>query len=180
MTRAKHQMPIKPALANALAFLNIDALDQQETPAPTEAVQVRYRHDGRKRITVEQCRRRKQDARIFEGMTLAQESAFDLIYSGWRALASDVMTRCGFDLLRVDGSRESYNPEAAADLAHRYYRWARACRGEGIGNASILYIIAEGRGLRDAEKMYRMAHGTAKPNLIAGLDLYCKMWGMRY
>lgn len=168
---------------NHRAFIDTDPVDHAAKHRPTEPFNIRPTGEIRGgkviRSRPELVQRRKQDARIFKDMTPAQESAFELIGYGWRALGSDVMLKSGFDVLRVDGGRRSINPERAAQIAKQYMDWAKACPVNEVSVNPIINIIGWAAPMRATERLYRMKNGTAKPNLINGLELYIEMWGAR-
>lgn len=170
-------------MTNYRAFIDTDTVDFQALHHPTEPYNLRPTGEIRGgrvvRSRPEMVQRRKQDARIFKDMTPAQESAFELIYYGWRALSSDVIMKSGFDILRVDGGRRTIDPERTAEMASRYYAWAKACPENDVHVASVINVVCQVASLRASERLYRKRNGWAKPNLINGLELYIKMWGAR-
>jgi hypothetical protein len=168
---------------NYRAHIDTDAVEYAARNHPTENYNLRPTGEIRGGRVVRQrpelVQRRKLDARIFKNMTPAQETAFELIYYGWKVRASDVAMKSGFNLLRVDGGRKQVNPERAAEMSRRYFEWAKACAGEGIRNAPIIFMISECQGVKATAKLYRMDDKRVMPNLLAGLDLYCELHGMR-
>ena len=164
---------------NHRAFIDTDPVDHAAKHRPTEPFNIRPTGEIRGGRVVRQrpelVQRRKQDARIFKDMTPAQESAFELIGYGWRALGSDVMLKSGFDVLRVDGGRRSINPERSAQIAKQYLDWAKACPENDVRVSPILNIIGWAAGVTATAKLYKMDNKRVMPNLLAGLDLYDKM-----
>ena len=175
---------------NHRAFIDTDPVDHAARYRPTEDFNIRPTGEIRGgklvRTRPELVQRRKQDARIFKDMTPAQESAFELIGYGWRAMGSDVMLKSGFDVLRVDGGRRSVNPERTAQIAKQYLDWAKTCPHhewkdeagkivKGVKLNPILNIIGWAASVSATARLYKMRKADVKPNLIAGLDLYDKM-----
>lgn len=164
---------------NIRAHIDIDATAIAAKNYPTEPYNLRPTGEIRGgkvvRTRPEMVQRRKQDARIFEKMSPAQETAFELINYGWRALASDVMMKSGFNLLRVDGGRRSINPERTAQMANDYLAWAKACPAHDVRVSPILFMIGDGAGVMATARMYRMDNKRVMPNLLAGLELYNMM-----
>ncbi len=152
--------------------------DWQEAHAPTERVILR--DDGGRRVG--SARRRKVDARLWESFTPDQERAARRIQETAARITAGTEARIG----RYDGMPAGGTPGVPGDdpdaeqlraLKDRYTAWVRACRDEGVSHAAVLDVLLFGQSCRATDRARRKRKGWAKANLMAGLDLYCRLAG---
>lgn len=144
----------------------------QETHSPTEAGTA-----SRGARTTESHRRRIVDARLWEGMTPAQQDAAIVL-----SRAYEMMTRglgyAASNWQRIPGSRNPSNISTThARLVTEYVDWTKRCHQRDISHAMILDILVFGVSLAHSDRDRRVRKGTSRKNLLEGLSLYCEMKG---
>lgn len=159
----------------ALGLVSLDALHWQERHSPTETIEVRITSERSK----VQTRRRKQDARLYDGLTSHQIKAMENIDAGFRALTQGGgMSKMRFEARIPAG--DSPAPGQRHDWLERtYMEWHRQTQIEGgINGAAVLDIVVFGKGTGAVDKLRKKRKGWARENLIEeGLKLYCKICG---
>lgn len=148
--------------------------DWQEKQAPTEKVMVQITGTRLR----QQGRRRKMDARLIEAIGPERERAMDEICAARRILTEGM----GGLVMRYDQEVRggaAASSESADDyrqrLIRQYTDWGRACAVNGIHRSAVMQIISDGHSPSAVDKGLRKGNGWAKDNLIAGLDLYCRL-----
>ena len=152
----------------------ITPFDFQEQHSPTKAETARL--GNRQHATP---RRRKMDARLWNGLsTHQQEAALRIEFT------CQLMTRgLGFrtsspHLERVSGGKAPERHSEYHDHLTKFYmEWATACQREGFSHAAGLDILVFGKSCRMVDTARHRRKGWARNNLDDTLNLYCKMKG---
>ena len=164
---------------NLRAFVSIDAVDHAAAHHPVEPFSIRDQgviQQGRVvRAPPRRVQRRRQDARIFQDMTAAEERAFELINLGWRFRVGDTLPRSNFSLLRIDKTSSPGNDDATVRIARNYTSWSAACRKADIRTDLALCVICEAESVTATARKYRVRPSVIVPNLLAALGLYVDM-----
>jgi hypothetical protein len=121
--------------------------------------------------------RRVVDARLWEGMTAAQQDAaveivnsYDMMTSGMGYVTSNWQ--------RIPGCRGSGNiAEAHARMMNFYMEWARKCAVQKISHAMVVDVLCCGFPCRLIDRDRRLKNGATQKNLLRGLSLYCELRG---
>ncbi len=128
------------------------------------------------------CHRRILDSRLWDGLEVIQQDAAISIEKSFRLLSSGT----GYsksDLTKIGQAsfidRGLNDTEFHAEITNRYIEWTKLCLENRISHAIILDVLVFGKSLSLIDCERRVRKGTAKLNLIEGLDLYCKIrgWG---
>ncbi|MFD1381453.1 hypothetical protein [Fodinicurvata halophila] len=138
MTRAQARRRLALQRATAASETAAPAA-WQERQAPTTAVEVRLgqrlerQGDGRLAlVTLSQVRtrRRRVDARLWDGLSHEEQAAAECIWQAFAVLARGMgLASCALPRERVDGTPA--DGEGARRLVDLYFRWARRCTAEG-------------------------------------------------
>lgn len=145
----------------------------QERHSPTAPVKLRL---GAQR-TQESATRRLLDARLWEGLTNAQQDAAMEIAQAFHWLTGSQGYK-KMNLLRIPGARRPEDfSAAAADTSKTYFSWARLCGQQKLSHAMTIDILAMGFSCREVDRTRRQRRGTARQNLALCLDLYCQLRG---
>ena len=140
---------------------------RQERRAPT------------RRSSEADARRRIVDARLWEAMSTSEQVAAAAIAFSFERMSRGI----GFassDWTRIPGARGHGNgTEEEARLITIYTDWATACARQKISHAMVLDVLCFGHACRTVDRNRRLKNGTARENLMLGLQLYCKIrgWG---
>ncbi len=148
--------------------------DFQEDRTPTETVELRAGAQGR---TVERCRRRVTDARLWEGMSVPQQDAAVEIERAFALISRGVGYRISNPYApRVDHGRTNANERQGIVVAG-YVSWANDCMKAKLSHAAALDILGFGKTCREVDRERRVRKGWARENLSECLFLWCKMRG---
>ena len=158
---------------------NDDVIAWQEQHSPTEPVMVtlataiQINVDGKTFKVVRQqqlCRRRRDDARLFESLSEKQQRAFELIGMAFRAVTQG----CGWNIRSMEaiGRGTSSFSEHQLELRDHYRAWVDKCRKAGLHIGMSLDIVAFGLSCRAIDSERRVRKGTARLNLAECLDLW--------
>ena len=147
----------------------------QETHSPTEAVTLRQGAERR----LWQSQRRIVDARLWATLEGRRQDAALQIAHAFEAMSRGL----GYTLSnweRLPGARSHNNAsEAHARLVGDYAEWAKRCALAKISHAMVLDILVFGKGLKQSDGERRMRKGSARKNLLKGLEIYCHLKGWR-
>lgn len=145
----------------------------QERHSPTEPLtarqpQLRNLADVRRRVT---------DARLWDGMSGAQQDAAQEIAFAFESMSQGL----GFTTVnweRLPGCRGPNNAvECREKLLGDYVAWARGCHRAGISHSMIIDVLVFGFACRALDRDRRVRSGWSRRNLANGLALYCRMKG---
>lgn len=153
---------------------NREPADWQERHSPTEAVNVRF--DTAKRTTIEICRRRIVDARLWDAMRAEEQTAAERIYCGFVLISGPSLVKC-VTLERVDGKTANGAANGIRDLSDDYWDWAKTAQRERVRVAEVLDILVFGKSCAQVDRERRQRKGVARGNLFDGLGVYCAMRG---
>ena len=157
------------------AYAEMEPADWQETHSPTEAVEVTISKGTRR--TQERCRRRKEDARIWEAMTPNQERAAVWIHAALSQVLGDVAVR----ISRYDQGRRgvdhSDDPEWHARLREGYRQWVAAALDSGFVASDVIQILGHGETLSEQDERIRQRKGRAKQHLLHALQEFIVLQG---
>ena len=149
--------------------------DWQETHSPTEAVEVTISKGTRR--TQERCRRRKEDARIWEAMSPNQERAAVWIHAALAQVLGDVAVRISrYDQGRR-GTSHSDDPEWQARLREGYRKWAAVALDRGFVVSDVNQILGHGETLSEQDERIRQRKGRAKQHLLHALQEFVVLQG---
>lgn len=169
-------------MTNPYAFMDIDALEHQAKYHPTADASVREQgtvKNGRVVRTTKQVQRRVVELKIWDDLDPAQTEAAQGIYRGWfiRTYPAQAKTMNLGD--RVDGAGS--NPDWQIQQSQKYDAWVDECRRmNAVRSINLcLAVFCNGFSMRNAGLMVRMDTKKVKPELVEGLDIYCKVNGMR-
>lgn len=115
--------------------------------------------------------RSKPDKRLFEAMTVDQETAFVKIQAAHSIMNSGL----GAKIQRYDDGGKvtgSGDVESGAVLLGHYRAWREMCQKRGISGLMAEDVIIWGDSPHASDVGRKMAHGTAKKNLLACLDAW--------
>lgn len=167
----------------ALKLDELEPTDWQEMHSPTETVMVKIDQKRRR----EQCRRRKQDARLWEAIEEVPngERAVYWIVGGYQAATGPVNTASSImDLLmkisRSTGtasSDESEWAEKQGKMISALHEWGKECLKRGVSFAACMDIIGHGMGLREVDALRRKQNGWSRQNLVDGISLFVELQG---
>jgi hypothetical protein len=151
--------------------------DHQEKHSPTENFSLPPEESAQKQ-EIHSNQRRIVDARLWGAMTAIQQiAAMDIAVT-----VESLSAGLGFakvDLNHVRGSAGGNASEAHGHKIRAYFEWAQKCHHLKISHAMILDILVFGHSCRQADRDRRVRAGSARQNLMDGLDLYCKLQGWR-
>lgn len=147
--------------------------DRQETHSPTETVMLRL--TASREVAV--SRRRITDARLWDAMTPAQQSAaiaiadsHELIGRGLGYVASNWQ--------RIPGCRSPSNvSEAHARMVSTYMDWAKACAKQKVSHSLTVDVLCYGFSCRMIDRDRRLRSGATRKNLLCALALYVELCG---
>ena len=153
----------------------------QERHSPTVPVTVRMQvydpASGRiVRQEVQQTRRRKSDARIWEQMSGEQEVAAFMIFAAFMVMAGEVGVKVAA-FLRERGA--PCDDDTILMLRRHYVKWSRDCAAHRLNVSACMDFLAHGESMGDIERKHRKRHGWALRNLLDCLDVYCKLRGWK-
>jgi hypothetical protein len=148
----------------------MDALDWQERHSPTEPYELVVSKATRRTKAV--ARRRKQDCRLWEGMTPEMESAAQAIVKAVYILSGHAsFARSGFE--RVDKAHEGdFDGAWLASLLQAYHSWTGEAQDKGIIPGAVLGVLYHGEGLTATDRAWKRRKGWAKEQVHRGLELY--------
>lgn len=157
----------------------MEPTEHQERHSKTEPVNVKMPvYDSvTKRVIrqeIQQSRRRKADARVWDSFSPEQEKAAEQIQAAWSVLAGDVNVKIG--RYGSNGGRP-LGEDKRVQLVGYYREWANNARKDGFDASAIMEILCYGAGLREVERDRRRRNGWAKDNLHDGLDRYAELRG---
>lgn len=119
--------------------------------------------------------RSKPDKRLFDSMTVEQETAFLKIQTAHSIFNSGL----GAKVQRYEDSGKttgSGDIEAGAILMAHYKAWRDECQQRGHSGLMAEDVIVLGLSLRESDESRKMRNGTARTNLDACLDAW---WTVR-
>ena len=147
--------------------------DWQEWHSPTEAVEVVIS----KTRTKQQCRRRKEDARIWEAMTPNQERAAYWIYAALLQVLGDVAVRISRYEQGRRGVDHSDDPEWQVRVREGYRKWLAVADDKGFVAGDVIQILAHGETLVDQDRRIRQRNGRARDHLLRALQEFVYLQG---
>ncbi len=172
LTAKKRQATVNAALR--------EPQDWQERHSPTEPVVLRDL-GGRGKRVLQTARRRKVDARIWEGLSSYQHDAAEAIMRGYheltRGLGFGTMPFQQPEVVMALSYRSIDRDQQTAYRLHDLSRWMQRAEAQGIDWSAILSVLVMGYSLRDQDLLARRRKGWARQNLADGLDLFCRLKG---
>ena len=168
--------------ANALRrATSLPPLAHQQRHSPTESSELtswKQEPDSTVRLLRERVTRRVLDARLWKSLEPDQQRAAERIATGFAILSRGMgMQSCALGKPRVDGTPQE--PDYPVQLVEDYFRWGRACQGEGLEHAMVMDILGYGFSCAETDRRRRRRKGTAAEELRAALDLFCRLRGWR-
>lgn len=147
--------------------------DLQERHAPTIAM---AHPDGPARQSI---RRRIVDARLWDAMTSPQQRAALQIVAAYEAMSRG-LGRVTSDWARVPGSGgASALSDGQSRFLDLYMDWVTACQKKKISHAMIVDVLVFGKSFRTVDRERRQRAGSARRNMMDGLDTYAVQQGWR-
>lgn len=148
--------------------------DYQEQHSPTQPLRLKISATRQS----SPARRRILDARLWDGLSGPQQDAALKINAAYYLMSKGR----GFKISaphadRISGTGPRDESEYQMQMVQFYLDWAQQCQRHKISHAACIDILVFGKSCAAADKDRRLRKGWAKTNLIAGLDLYCKMKG---
>jgi len=174
-------------MTNPRAFIDTDPVDHAAKHRPTEPFNIRPTGEIRGgrvvRTAQETVQRRSRQCEVWNLLDLAQTSAVEDIYEGWKQTSPASGVK-GMNLLdvRVDGGRREIDPTTAIDFRDRYVAWREACDVGRVTKASAVLVISifcEDKSTRAAEREARIRNGTAPEIIKDSIDIYIRDNGAR-
>ncbi len=174
LTAKKRQAAVNAALR--------EPQDWQERHSPTEEVVLRDL-DGRGKRVLRSARRRKIDARLWDGLSSHQQDAAEAIVQAYQ----DIVRGLGFStmlfqqpevILALTHHGPEFTREDRVAARYRAFSWwvSRAELNE-IDWQAILAVLIEGFSVREVDCRAGRRKGWARQNLADGLDLFCRLKG---
>lgn len=141
----------------------------QELHSPTVPVEIKISGERTKQV----ARRRKQDARLFDGLDPLQEQAMLNIERGFQIASSGLGIKVMAYEERIPGTAPE---DRAADMREYYMAWHIAAYGNFCA-PTVLDIIAFGKSIREVAIERRMGRETVKRHFDIGIQEYCILRG---
>ena len=151
--------------------------DWQEPHSPTIPVEVVTHYNAQGRQVREAGKMRKTDARLWALLDREQIEAVERIVKA-AEIISGAMHRFS-PVWSRERIKAAGTVDARVDLQKAYLEWQRACPGEGIHAAVTLAIWRDGMGIEAAASTLGIGRIKAKAHMLAGLDLYCFLTGIK-
>ena len=150
---------------------DLDPLDWQERHSPTEAVEVRVTGERRRVAT----RRRKQDARVFDGLSSYHEQAMMDILAAFLY----VIGGAGYRSFRyeriIPGARPLHGNEEK--LREHYKEWIDMGARGAFKLKPALAIIVEAKSYTITASLFNKRRSWVKDNFHDSLMTYCEIRG---
>ena len=148
----------------------IDPEDWQERHSPTEPYEITISRATRRTKVI--ARRRKQDCRLWEGMTPQMESAAQALVRAVQMVAGHASyARSGFE--RIDRAFTGDCDGAwLASLVEAYRSWSEEADAKGVVVGAVLKVLYFGASLRETDRAWKRRNGWAKEQVHRGLELY--------
>lgn len=148
----------------------LDALDFQELHSPSVIDEIHIKLKDATRIVRERVRRRGSDARLWGSLDSLQSSAAEQISKGFNLITNGVGVKCQ----TFEKTYGRSDPDKQIIAMQAYHEWGRRCSNLGVNVNWILEILVEGRTCSNIDMRFNKRKGTAKLNLLSGLDEYVK------
>ncbi len=159
-------------------YSHLEPRNWQERHSPTEMTEVIH-NLATKRVKAE-ARIRRQDKRLYDGLTPLQIQAMEFIRDGFeyatRGLGCKIMMYEPH-IPSTAGDTGTGRHSRSEDRRYDYMQWHREGASGGYHPQSILDIAVNGLSLRATAKKYQKSRHWVKANLEDGLSAYCKMCG---
>lgn len=140
----------------------------QERHSATEAVVRKVGHEGKKVLT--NTRQRKQDIRLFDGLTEAHQQAMVDILDGFNYVTRPIAGKIMMYAEHIPGTGDK--PSYYEQLYFYQKAWARLGQRGRFNLPMAHAIIIDGKSLRRVAVEFRTQIRNAKSNLVDSLDEY--------
>lgn len=152
--------------------------EYQEAHSPTEPYEIVISKATRR--TTHVARRRKQDCRLWDGMTSEMESAAEAIVRAVYVISGQASyARSSFE--RVDRSHPADTSVSYLQgLVEAYNSWVDDAEERGVIVGAVLKVLYHGASLRETDRSWKRRNGWAKEQVDRGLELYLSLtWRAR-
>jgi len=145
----------------------------QERHSPTQNVALHVTNARSK----DAHRRRIVDARLWDAMSQAQQSAALEIARAFEMMGKGLGYATS-NWERIPGCKGAHNAvEMHGRFISAYVDWTKRCHKEGVSHSMIIDILVYGFSCRALDRDRRVKAGEARKNLMEGLSVYCEMKG---
>jgi len=150
------------------------ARDFREVRTLATSVPVTVRINDATKSTKIEALQRKQDARLFSGLTPLQIQAMEFIRDGFNYATKDL--GCKIMMYEPHIANTGEASTRGEDRRYDYVQWHNSARGE-FHAQPIVDICVDAFSIRRAAAKYNTSWYLTKNNLITGLKAYCKQCG---
>ncbi len=148
--------------------------DFQEHHSPTEKASINILNKKKTKTN----QRRIVDNRLWNAMNSTQQKAAITICISFEIMSNGTNFSKSNWEKTPESSNTNYNaPDKHIQMIDNYTKWANECLNQKISHTIILDILCFGHSCRSVDKARRIRKGTARKNLMNGLNLYCQMKG---